>query len=102
MTQLGMRAKRPFPCTYKGFHVMRSHGRVYAVPCCPGEGECRCPGRPSRGPVLSASTTEELETLIRDFDITRHQPPPVASYEGYNLVRHRDTIYGVPQAAGPV
>jgi glycosyltransferase involved in cell wall biosynthesis len=52
--------------------------------------------------VLSASTTQELEALLGDFDTTRHQPRPVASYEGYNLVRHRGTIYGVPQVAGPV
>jgi glycosyltransferase involved in cell wall biosynthesis len=63
--QLGMRKKVYLPQRYKGFQIIRSHGRVYAVPPLLDPEEYHQHGRPfSHAAILSASTRNELEALI--------------------------------------
>src|SRR5262249_3989200 len=97
------RSKLPYLCTYKGFQLLLTHGRVYGLPAFLDPEEVLRRGWLASHPaILSASTRKELEALIDSFDVRRHQPELIGSYQGYNLLRHRGTIYGVPQGAGLV
>jgi glycosyltransferase involved in cell wall biosynthesis len=63
--QLGMKKKTILPRTYKGFHVVRSHGRVYGIPPFLDPEDLHADGRPYSHPaILSASTRPELEARI--------------------------------------
>src|ERR1700736_5705280 len=103
MTQLGIRPKVPFPHTYRGFHLVRSHGLVYGIPgFLEPEDIFRRGMLTSHPAILSAPSRQELEALIDGFDVAAQRPEFLGSFAGYNLVRHRGAVYGVPQAAGPV
>ncbi|QJW98254.1 glycosyltransferase family 4 protein [Frigoriglobus tundricola] len=99
---LGRREKVPFPASYNGFTLIRTHGRVYALP--PGTQVQRImttAGLLDRHPaVLSAATLEGVQRLVDACDARAHVPEVVGRAEGYDLVRHRGTYYAVPQSAG--
>lgn len=98
---LGIREKVPFPHAYKGFRLVRTHGRVYGIPDSLGAEELEdCIRLLPHPAVLSAPSLEELEGLIDGLG--RCRPEVVGGCEGYDLVRHRGAVYGVPRAAGPV
>src|SRR5207249_10236635 len=96
---LGRREPVHFPETYKGFRLVRTHGRFFGIPGFLGAtdlGSClRLLPHPA---VLSAATLREVEALIDAGDGRRDEPEGVATYEGYDLVRHRRGYYGVPRS----
>jgi glycosyltransferase involved in cell wall biosynthesis len=97
-----MRPKVRVPRPYKGFCVVRDLGRFYGIPNFVEPWETRERERLISHPaVLSAATEKELEALIDDYDSRAFRPQPVGSYEGYNLIRHGNAVYGIPQTAGP-
>jgi hypothetical protein len=103
MTPLGARPKRPFPATYKEFHLVRTHGWVYGIPDFLDPEEIQRRGKLASHPAIqSAPTLEELHVLMDRFAPSPYRPQPLGSHEGYNLVRYRGFVYGIPTAAGAV
>ncbi len=97
------RPKASFPRRYGGFRLLRTHGKVYAVPRFLNPEELLLRRKLTTHPdVLSASTLEELKAQIEQRRFRLGHPEVLGSYEGYNLIRHRDAIYGVPRSAGRV
>ena len=92
-----------FPEFYKDFRLYRSLGRVYGFPPFLEADETLHDLKLLRHPAtLTAPTLEEMQALIDNFDFSRYEPELLESYEGYDLVRHCGSLYGVPQSAGPV
>src|SRR5262245_1884957 len=103
MKHLGLRLRVPFPETYRGFRLLRAHGRVYATPPSPDPARMLQTGRLFTHPaVLSAATREELEATIDAAGARDEQPVVVGRSGGHDLVRHRGVVHGVPLAAAPV
>jgi glycosyltransferase involved in cell wall biosynthesis len=101
--QFGLRERVPFPETYKGFQLLRTHGRVYAIPYFLEAEDLLKYGRLQSHPaVLSAATLNELTALIDDSDLSQYRPELAGHCNGYVLIRHRGAVYGVPQSAGPL
>lgn len=98
---LGRREKVLFPEFYRGFRLIRTHGRVFAFP--PALKVMRIlhiPGLMFRHPaVLSAATLEEAQALVDQFDERSLVPEVVRKVEGYDIVRHRGAFYAVPSGA---
>ena len=91
------------PYFYKGFCLTRSHGHLYAVPPFLSVEELYCRQRLHIHPaVLSASTVDELKALVDNYDPAPYQPELIETFEGYNLVRLGQNLYGVPQTAESV
>ena len=101
---LGRRAKVPFPAAYKGFRLIRTHGRVYAFP--PGarvERILTTAGLMDQHPaVLSAATLEDVQLLVDDYDVRSLAAEVVGAVGGYDIVRFRAAFYAVPRAAGDI
>ncbi|HJZ57497.1 MAG TPA: glycosyltransferase [Gemmataceae bacterium] len=88
---------------YKGFRLFALDDRFYAVPphlvrIDPNDVE-RAFYHPA---ALAASTVEAIESLIDTFDPTPFVCEPVGEYEGHDLVRHGEHVYGVPRHLGPI
>src|SRR4051794_25731121 len=97
---IGLRKKTLWPLTYKGFHVVRSHGRIYGIPSFLTPEDLHHHGRPYSHPaILSAATWQELEAQIDGQEASSPRPEVVGSYKGYNLVAYRDSVCAVPQTA---
>jgi glycosyltransferase involved in cell wall biosynthesis len=100
---LGLRPKCGHPLKYKDFWLLRNHGRFYGVPGFLGP-ECdddlellrRHPA------VVSAPTLPELEAAIDALGDDWRRTESLGHCEGYDIVRYRGQIYGVPQGAGPL
>jgi glycosyltransferase involved in cell wall biosynthesis len=102
MAHLGPRSARSFPYTYNGYHLLRSHGRIYALPDRLDPEDLETLSRLTSHPgILSAATVDELEALI-DASGGPPRPEPTGTCAGYNIVRYRGAYYGVPRAAGPI
>lgn len=101
---LGRREKVPFPASYKGFTLIRIHGRVHAIPpTADAERIIGTPGLLDRHPaVLAAATLEEVQRLVDDCDPRAHVPETLKRVEGYVIVRHRGAFFAVPQNAGVI
>ncbi len=101
---LGLREKVPFPESYKGFRLIRTHGRVHAIPPTTDvERLLLTPGILDRhAAVISAMTLEEAQRLVDAVDERSLRPEAVGEIEGYDLFRHRDHFFAVPQSAGAV
>jgi glycosyltransferase involved in cell wall biosynthesis len=98
--QVGFRTKVPLPRNYKGFRVVLSHGRYYGIPRSLKPLDYYNPGMPILHPaILSTATKEELFARIDALATRPDRPELLGQYEGYNLVRHRGSVYGMPQAA---
>jgi glycosyltransferase involved in cell wall biosynthesis len=103
MTQLGLREKHHFPGKYKKFNLVRVRGRIYGIPPHLDREEIILRGTLDSHPaVLAAFSLDELKARIDEFDPHRDDPELLGSYEGYDLVRHRSALYGVPQGAGRI
>src|SRR5438046_5710103 len=98
---LGRRDKVPFPESYKGFHLIRTHGRVHALPpTVQMERILDTPGLLDRQPAaLSAATLEEVQRLVDATDPAEFVPEVVKQIEGYDVVRYRGACYAVPATA---
>jgi glycosyltransferase involved in cell wall biosynthesis len=91
------------PEKYKGFHIVRICGRVFAVPPHLDLDEMHRDHNLYKHPaVLSAATLEEIEARIDRATEERFAPEVVGRYEGYDLVRWRAAVYAVPCSAGAV
>lgn len=100
---LGLRPRVFFPKDYKGFPLLRTHGRIYAVP--PGldpEVLLEMGVLFTHPAALSGSTLEEVYHLIDHFDAEDQLPQVVDTFRHYNLVRFRGELYAVLQSAGSV
>ncbi len=97
---LGRREKTPFPHRYKAFDLIRTHGRVYAIPqhIEPGV-EDPITAMQYHPAVLSAATLEELKEKIDGLETPSTHPIFLGEYASYQVVRHRGTLYGVPIGA---
>jgi glycosyltransferase involved in cell wall biosynthesis len=103
MTQIGMRERSLFPYFYKGFHLLRTHGRVYGFPRFLDPEEMLTTGQLfTHSAVRSATTLEELEQLLDGLDPRSFEPELVGTCEGYNLLRYGGAVYGVPGSLGLV
>ncbi len=101
--QLGIRARVDFPETYKGFRLLRAFGRVYGFPPFLDPDETLHRGKLLRHPArLTAATLDEMKALIDAFDFAAYEPQLLDTFDGYDLVRHCGSLYGVPQSAGAV
>lgn len=97
----GPRELVPFPDSYKGFVLVRKHGRVYALPpTVEAQRVIHKAGLLDRHPaVLSAATLAELQQLV-DGPAGRVEAPRfVSQVEGYDIVRYREFVYAVPRHA---
>ena len=100
---LGLRPRVPFPTSHREWGLIRTHGRVFALPPSVDPLEALRTGRLFTHPaVLSAATLEEMQSLIDGFDGVWERPAVVADYRGYDLVRFGGAIHGVPRSAGRV
>ena len=101
--RLGRQPKTHFPDRYKGFRLIRTHGRVWAVPPAADEARLMAEERLFDHPaVKSAATLEEMQALIDRYDPAEDRPEPVARREGYDVVRFRGVYHAVPHGAGLV
>ena len=96
MKHLGMRPRVFFPDTYRGFHLLRTHGRVYAIPLSLDPEELLRNGQLFANlAVLSAASLEELQALIDRRGGTPEEPKVVGHCRGYTLIRRRGKVFGV-------
>jgi glycosyltransferase involved in cell wall biosynthesis len=101
--ELGIRERLDFPEYYKGFRLLRCCGRIYGFPPFLEPDETFDDGKLLGHPAtLRTATLEEMLAEIDHFDASRHEPQFVETYDGYDLVRHGSSHYGVPQSAGDV
>jgi glycosyltransferase involved in cell wall biosynthesis len=100
MAHLGIRERVHFPHSWKDFHLVRSHGRVYGVPSfLDPEYLLKYGDLFTHAAVVSAATLEELQAKLDNEHHSPH-PQPAGSHQGYNLFRYRGSFYGVPQSTG--
>ena len=99
---LGRRDRVHFPASYRGFRLIRTHGRVWGLP--PEIDPVRVladdqlfthPG------VLSTPTLDEMRAAIDAFDHAALRPELVATLDGYDLVRFRGELLAVRSGCGP-
>jgi glycosyltransferase involved in cell wall biosynthesis len=103
MPRLGSRPRLSIPESYRGFLVIRTHGRVFGIPPFLDVRDLNRQGRLFKHPaVLSAATLDELQPLIDRCQDEAGRPEVIRHYRGYDLVRLRDCVYGVPRAAGAI
>jgi glycosyltransferase involved in cell wall biosynthesis len=103
MIPLGPRKEHFFPLKYKKFTLVRVHGRIYGIPPHLDPEEILLRGTLASHPAVQAAfSLDELKTRIDEYDPHRDRPELLGSYEGYDLVRHRGALYGVPQGAGRI
>jgi glycosyltransferase involved in cell wall biosynthesis len=101
--QLGSRPRVDFPASYRGFHLVRTHGRVFALPSYLDPEETLRTGRLFDHPsVFSAANLEEIEARIDAGEIRHDEPAVVAQAPGYDFVHFRGSLHGVPRSAGSV
>ncbi len=101
----GLRPRAPFPLYYRGFRLIRTHGRVYALPASVEPKAAVVTGVLFSHPAaLAAATAEELQLLItmKTFPDGPEQPSVVAECDGYDLVRYRGEFHGLPRSTGLV
>ena len=99
---MGLRARVPFPESYKGFRLIRTRGRVHALPpTTQVERILGTPGLLDRHPgVLAAATLEEVQRLVDATDPASFVPEVLTRVEGYDIVRYRGGFFAVPQGSG--
>src|SRR5262245_54211389 len=100
MTQLGMRPLMSVPDVYKDFRLLVAHGRFYAIPLFLEPDETNYGTLFQHPATLSAATRQELDALIDQYDDSPYRSEFVERDDDYAVVRHGDTLYAVPQAAG--
>jgi hypothetical protein len=103
MTQLRTRPTPTYPPTYNGYQIVRSRGRLFAVPpFLDVDDTIRRGAWTSHPAILSAATRADLETQIDSASIGRVQPEVVGECKDYDIVRYRGNFFGVPKIAKQV
>lgn len=104
MPHHGLRHSTPVPESYKGFALVRKHGRVYAIPpTADAERVIHKAGLLDRHPgVLSAATVAEVQRLVDDLGSHVELPQIVSQVGEYDIVRFRGAVYAVPRRAGVI
>ncbi len=100
---LGLQEKVLFPESYKGFRLIRTHGRIYGIPPSVNPERVLASGQLFTHPAVQSTVTlAEMQVLIDGFDESSLRPEPIARSEGYDVVRFRGMFFAVPHAAGSV
>src|SRR5437764_13084248 len=98
----GRRKREHFPADYKGFHLIRARGRVYGIPPTLDQEWVMHSADPFTHPaVLNAATLAEMRECIDGFDYRTVTPETIGYHAGYNVIRLRGRLYGVPMDAPP-
>lgn len=88
---------------YKGFHIVRTHGRFYGVPRHLHVTELLQRKRLDLHPdVLSAESRPQLEARIDGWHDNPVRPEPLGTHNGFELFRLRGLVHAIPQAIGQV
>ena len=78
--QLGLRPRVPFPESYREWGLIRTHGRVFAVPPSVDALEALRTGRLFTHPeAVSTATLEEMQTLLDRLAGEVQEPTVVAA-----------------------
>ena len=94
---LGARDRVHFPESYRGFRLVRTHGRVFAIPdAVDPAGVMHTGGLFTHPAVLSAATLDDVREVIDRFDDAALRPEPLGSFPGYELVRLKGVCHAVP------
>ncbi len=100
--QLGLRPRVPFPESYRGWGLVRTHGRVFALPPSVDPLDALHSGRLFTHPAaLSAATLDEIRTRIDGLGEV-DEPAVVAVRADGELVRYGGAVHAVPRSAGYV
>jgi glycosyltransferase involved in cell wall biosynthesis len=101
--QLGLRPKTKMVDTYKEYHLVRIHGRFYGVPLHMDSDQARVQEQLGTHPaIIRAATEHELKALIDTQENQQQQPERLECYAGYEIVRHRKSVFAIPREAGSV
>lgn len=103
MTHIDARPRILFPKEYNGFQLICVCGRVYGIPpfLDPEEILYRNVLR-SHPAILSTATLEEMQKRIDGFDPAAYNREVLGQCDGYELVRYRGAVLGIPARAGAV
>ena len=93
---LGLRPVTPFPSHRKGMCVVRTHGRIFAYPPEVEPAVADDPWLLTHPAVISASTFEELDERIAEYDRSSFIPELVETRQGWRIVRLGPTLHAVP------
>ena len=100
---LGPKPRQPFPASYKGRHLVRTHGRVFALPPHVDPDIALRTGRLFNHPTaIDAPTREQVEALIDGLESAEAPPAVVGSHGGYDLIAYRGQVFAVPEGTGTV
>ena len=101
--QLGRKDRTPFPESYKGFRLTRTHGRAFGIPpTVDREGRHKPLALIYHPAVLSAGTLDELRELIDNYDPAKTSPREVGQQAGYTILQYRGAYHAVKPEALPV
>lgn len=101
--RLGRQPRVSFPESYKGFRLIRTHGRAWGVPPVADARRILTEDRLFTHPaVRSAATLAELTADIDAYDPAIDTPVPTARRDNYDVVRFRGAYHAIPHAAGVV
>lgn len=99
--RLGRQPKTPFPDRYNGWRVIRTHGRVFAIPPTADEVRLLAEERLFDHPAVKcAPNLAAMQALIDAHDPAEDTPEPVARRDGYDVVRFRGAYHAIPHGAG--
>src|SRR4051812_36835253 len=98
---LGRRDRALFPKYHNGFRLVRTHGRVFAIPpAVDAERIIFAKLLHTHPAVISAATLEELFESIDGFDPRTLEREAVGEFNGYTIIRFRGRLHAIPQGAG--
>jgi glycosyltransferase involved in cell wall biosynthesis len=99
---LGRREREFFPESYRGFRLIRTHGRVWGIPPQIDPERVLADGQLFTHPaVLSTPTLGEMRAAIDAFDPATLRPEVIDALGGYDLVRFRGQLLAVRSGCGP-
>jgi len=100
---LGRREKELFPEAYNGFRLIRTHGRVFAIPPAADPARVLAAGTLFTHPaVFSEPTLDAVRRCIDEFDEGPLTPEPAGRFEGREVVRVGSAWHAVPDTAGAI
>lgn len=101
--QFGRRDRTPFPDSYSSFRIVRTHGRVYALPkSLDPDGSMKETEFIDHPAAVSAGSVAEIRELLDGYDEVPFLPKVVDEVCGYEVVRLGKRTYAVPGAAGSI